>query len=896
MAIWLRHENFRSEAFSFKTVKTQKIMNIYVLFSLLFFLAPGGCPIYSIDLSTLEAPNPLEEQDGKSELRKSIEENIKASNYEANFHEIPETVDTEEAKERIMSSIYDSSLRDPLEEGDTQDSEEQPLDPDQSAKVYRSAKDHDDFLGTNLFGNYPKKCFSTEDIALMSARKDFEAIIPKSYPQCLLSDSVIYMLMKYFNSINQIVKRMSDEDTRRLLQRAFYDTMGGYLRYYLIPVAQVSYYAGRLKLCTVERLLALYEQCKLVLNTNGNGWKAPASDILSMLRSVNIKPVKLGECKGSENDAASCAMLDQICGTKDAQDDLMIVSVPRLEPEDRHGYLSNVFLPFKQRRIFNLQAKNSAFILVKFFQTVTNCYRFQGMTQKVFNLRFRTWIRECVQMHYKDEMFYPGLGGVLQINEYLSCPKKKPQSIDEQEPVSTEEDSKDYEASMDDIENDGEKCPKVNNKADKKNVKNNIDKKNVDAQQSKKKSRSAKLDHEVYEKGALEGKKEKPSGNAEECIECDDENYVAYIAAFLALLLVLLLFLICCCMRMGRKHKDDGKHKRRRERVEPMATKSTYDEESAPKQPPPPVRRESPASEPGCCSTLFRSRRHKNSDRNKMQRTGEERTPTGMRFTDEAYARPLNANEREKFQAYERYTDGSFTSSSSLTCQFPRKCIPMPFPREKRPMYYSTSERKRQKPRARSSVWDRDLAAKRFEENEKMKPCPVNQSTPPASPQKPQSGQTSKDLDKQRYEEAKKRLEAENRQKKAVEKKSLAAKPPAPTKPKEVKQCDTTDSSRGRDRKVGGWDAPRERDFRGRESDNDNAADSSVSSGHGIQHGLIAIAAGLAANCRSMSQEKTSEEASSELSELKLYSKPIPLTLQSTKNSASWQTTFDDES
>lgn len=492
-------------------------MKLHVLSWLLFFLAPGGCPIYSIDLATLEVPT----NDFQNELTLQSMLSSELRDYR---NGLIETVD-----EQVTNPPYSPPRR-------YQEHEWFKDLPNELQKATRSTTESDSFLGTNLFGNYRKNCFSTEDIAIISARKDFELLVPKSFPQSLLTDSLVYMLLRYFNTVNQIVKRMSDDDTRLIMQRAFYDALGGYLRYYLVPMAQLSFYAGRIKLNTVERLVNIYQQCKTTLNTNGNGWRAPDKDILSQFKVRKIEPVKLPKSCYSQEDASSCAQLDQTCISQEPDQGSMIVSLPRLETLDENGYMGNIYLPFRKRRIYNLRSPKSEFVVVKFFQTLTNCHRFQGISQANYNRQLLAWIKENLEMHYGDDVFYPGLGGILQIQERLS---KEAKNAEEEARAPTNK-------------NDGQgspSCPK---------------------EDSRKMSRSAihwqEASGPVEESGpepmhqdewltGLDKVQSRPE-EVEECRECDnDETLIWCIAAFLTLLLLLILLIICCCMRRGRKKR-----------------------------------------------------------------------------------------------------------------------------------------------------------------------------------------------------------------------------------------------------------------------------------------------------------------------------------------------------
>ncbi|XP_064536043.1 uncharacterized protein LOC135426709 isoform X2 [Drosophila montana] len=726
-------------------------MNICVLFSLLLLLAPGGCPIYSIDLSTLEVPNDFQNE---LTLQSMLSSEMHQYRNKLNSNEVSSAFSNR--NEQDQEQIVRRHLVDPFDKGDMMRSIEDRIkatyyaaatpeetDPDMDLEIdklsatqpERCSNDDDQFLGTNLFGSYPKHCFSTEEIALMSARKDFELLVPKSYPRSLLSDSIVYTLMKYFNSVNQVIKRMSDNETRRLLQRAFYDALGGYLRYYLVPMAQVSYYAGRLKLCTVQRLVALYRQCLMVLNTNGNGWKQPEQDILSRLKNVRISPVRLNDSCSTENDASSCALLDHSCANSDAQNEQMIVPLPHLELEDSSGFLSNIFLPFKHRRIYNLRSPDAAFILVKFFKTLSNCYRFQGMSQKIYNHKLRVWIRENLQFHYRDEIFYPGLGGVLQIYETLICPTKVNEHEGESDRMLSE--TNDYDLGPEDksLSESNDMAEKSKKRKQKCNRKDKVKQNDKEPASGRKHSRStAKHQNNGF---AQEETKPEKDANGEECVDCDDDvGYVGYAAAILALLLMLLLLLICCCMHRNRADK------KKRGALKPFNPEEKKTED---RSPPPAASEPSPnkaESERSCWSKMFQSKKSRRQQGNAMFAPSPHSMPfkhgfklsPGMSLVsshrDETFNGSIDMENQlpRKKVGVDRYENDSFTSTSSLVCQFPRKFIPIKMGREKRYEYYGKSEKKRVKPTSKqsSNQWhrerdrDRDRDREREREQEKQ--------------------------------------------------------------------------------------------------------------------------------------------------------------------------------
>ncbi|XP_055853369.1 uncharacterized protein LOC129917074 [Episyrphus balteatus] len=273
------------------------------------------------------------------------------------------------------------------------------------------------FVGTNLFGDtngIRKNCFSSEDIALLAARRDFELLIPKTLPSCLLDDDFAKILLQYFYEANQVIDKMASGRSKTIAQKAFFDTLGGYLQYYMVSISMFSFYAGSIKLRTVENILELHDQSKTFLNTNGNGWRPAIKDFSDF--DIQIEPLRIIIEEKQEEDT-SCIQLE-IQDDRTTETDDMIVALPRLDQEEK-GILGNIWLPFKRRRTFNLKNTKSAFVLLRYFELTTRCYNFQGICQDTFNRKFKNWIFENLDIHLKDDIFYPGLGAILRILETL---------------------------------------------------------------------------------------------------------------------------------------------------------------------------------------------------------------------------------------------------------------------------------------------------------------------------------------------------------------------------------------------------------------------------------------------------------------------------------------------
>lgn len=166
----------------------------------------------------------------------------------------------------------------------------------------------------------------------------------------------------------------------------------------------------------------LYEKCKVLLDTNGNGWSDPINDFSKF--SFKIEPLIVSKHdKGDEDDEMkACVNLMLNQGDEDNDED-MLVSLPKMETEENEQ-LATIWLPLKRKHIFNLNSKNSAFILFRYFVAVSKCYNYQGVSQVAFNHKLRQWIIDKILPYLDDERLYPAFGAVLRILETVKQPQE----------------------------------------------------------------------------------------------------------------------------------------------------------------------------------------------------------------------------------------------------------------------------------------------------------------------------------------------------------------------------------------------------------------------------------------------------------------------------------------
>lgn len=173
------------------------------------------------------------------------------------------------------------------------------------------------------------------------------------------------------------------------------------------------------------RVYTLHKHCKEALNTIGNGWRQ--SKDFSQLNS-KIEPINPSANVNHRTDMlmspvgrdSPCETL--LLGSDDEnpyrfQTDL-IVSLPEIEADDSDGIL-NIRLPFKRKQNFNFNSKASAFVLLKYYVTVSKCYVFRKQSSERFDMRFQKVVKEKFLPFVRRENFYPGLGAILRIIQSL---------------------------------------------------------------------------------------------------------------------------------------------------------------------------------------------------------------------------------------------------------------------------------------------------------------------------------------------------------------------------------------------------------------------------------------------------------------------------------------------
>jgi hypothetical protein len=276
------------------------------------------------------------------------------------------------------------------------------------------AKDVPRTVGSVLFDKGDGKlCFSQTDLALLLSRREFEKILPfvGSKSVGIQNDASIAAIIEYLSGASQLIDGVVTGDTKRLVQKSFYDAVGGYLSHFLYPYTKMVFYAGNVTYQTVVSVQELLNYCETLLNTKGLGWAPPVADLSGYKLSILTLSINL-ETEAESTGKPPCVDLSLL---DEDDDDEMLVKLPKIESDDS----GTVWLPFKRKHAFSLTSQVSSFVLMRYFVKVSECYAFQGVEQTKFNLDLLNWLNENVPGYLASNEFYPALGGVLRIFETI---------------------------------------------------------------------------------------------------------------------------------------------------------------------------------------------------------------------------------------------------------------------------------------------------------------------------------------------------------------------------------------------------------------------------------------------------------------------------------------------
>lgn len=273
-------------------------------------------------------------------------------------------------------------------------------------------------VGTVLFtsSDVKKTHWTSTEMSLLRARRHFQAMIPPPSNVNINDKFATSFLTFVKESYASLKKASKDASTEKIMNAALSDTLGGFMKVWVLPVIKFAYYGGTVSQAQATEIFQLYEDIKLCLNTNGSSWKLPNPNLLSYM-SISIAPVHVPSAKRAHNPCDNIAFFEETANG-------LAVPVPKVIWSQHAEY---IFIPLKNISIIPLRDPftNS---LLKYYDSAKNCIKTRKRAKEEqledessFENRFQTWLEKEVVPHLNDDCLYPALGSVLTlVNKSIS--------------------------------------------------------------------------------------------------------------------------------------------------------------------------------------------------------------------------------------------------------------------------------------------------------------------------------------------------------------------------------------------------------------------------------------------------------------------------------------------
>nr|XP_015836427.1 PREDICTED: uncharacterized protein LOC100142239 isoform X2 [Tribolium castaneum] len=257
-------------------------------------------------------------------------------------------------------------------------------------------------VGTTLFtkADRVKECWSSENVALLTTRMILEDLLPCTSILVIDSDEFVKDLVEYFRLVLEIVRKETRGKTKHITLLALTDLLGGYLRHAVLPIAKYAFYAGFIDYNSISILLGLFDELKLFLRSNGQGWAQPLPQ---------NHPIAKEQCD------------NLIFVEKTEQSGHCDATLP-LPFFDSNTKPSAIALPTKTCPLHNIEANTSSYLVMNFFVTSYKCLQLKNTKSEnidKFRCDFVRWIDDQVVPRLADEKFYAAFGGILRVRSTI---------------------------------------------------------------------------------------------------------------------------------------------------------------------------------------------------------------------------------------------------------------------------------------------------------------------------------------------------------------------------------------------------------------------------------------------------------------------------------------------
>lgn len=258
-------------------------------------------------------------------------------------------------------------------------------------------------VGSVLFykSDVKKPHWTKTQLSLLRARKYFQSILPPPDFIDTFSDEYVNILLEYVRDAYSNIKReATDLETDSIMTAALSDTLGGYFKAWILPMAKLDYYGGSISQDNVIKLFQFYSEIKSYLDTDGEGWYTPDDRFINSI-SINVAT------RLHEEMTDPCGQFAYFEKTQDG------VGIP-LPTVNWNEKSSTLFVPLKNVSLIPMIARDTSNSLVKYYDTAKNCLaEYNPAKIEEFDTRFQSWLLKDIMPHLKDEHLYLALGNVL---------------------------------------------------------------------------------------------------------------------------------------------------------------------------------------------------------------------------------------------------------------------------------------------------------------------------------------------------------------------------------------------------------------------------------------------------------------------------------------------------
>ncbi|CAB3244090.1 unnamed protein product [Arctia plantaginis] len=260
-------------------------------------------------------------------------------------------------------------------------------------------------VGSVLFytSDVKKPHWTKTQLSLLRARKYFQSILPPPDFIDTFSDDYVNILLEYVRDAYSNIKReATDLETDSIMTAALSDTLGGYFKAWVLPVAKLDYYGGTISQDNVIKLFQFYSEIKSYLDTDGEGWYVPDDSF------INSIPINVA-MRPHEQMIDPCGQFAYFEKTQDG----VGILLPTVNWNEKS---STLFVPLKNVSLIPMIARDTSNSLVKYYDTAKNCLaEYNPADIEKFDTRFQSWLIKNIIPHLKDEHLYLALGNVLSL-------------------------------------------------------------------------------------------------------------------------------------------------------------------------------------------------------------------------------------------------------------------------------------------------------------------------------------------------------------------------------------------------------------------------------------------------------------------------------------------------